>query len=349
MVTDRVGSSALGANMGVLTAARSVGIVISPLIGGVVYANAGYFAVFAVAFALLAADVVFRCLLIEAHVAHGFDPSITPALPPSPGMDSFQSHCHLDTTEKNAQDINTDSKIATFIQRLPPFITLLGSIRLLVGLWGIGAQAMIFAIFDAVIPLFVHRVFHWDSTGAGLVFLSIVIPTLTSPIIGWFADKHGLRWFVTFGFLLTMVPLILLRLVAENTLHDKIVLCILLAISSGMSMCFEIPLQIDIILAVEDKAKENPRRYGCGTAYAQAFGLSNVTFALGVILGPLWGSFAIDNSGWARLTLGIGVLAGLSAIPALIYTGGNIFTKRKQTNSRPGTADLPEMADRKVY
>ena len=35
-----------------------------------------------------------------------------------------------------------------------------------------------------VVPLFVEQTFGWNSTGAGLIFLTIFIPSFLSPFIG---------------------------------------------------------------------------------------------------------------------------------------------------------------------
>ena len=43
--------------------------------------------------------------------------------------------------------------------------------------------------FDAVLPLYVKATFGWSSTGAGLIFLAVVLPSLLGPLIGWAADR----------------------------------------------------------------------------------------------------------------------------------------------------------------
>jgi hypothetical protein len=35
-----------------------------------------------------------------------------------------------------------------------------------------------------VIPLFVKRVFFWNSAGAGIIFLALIIPSFLSPLVG---------------------------------------------------------------------------------------------------------------------------------------------------------------------
>ncbi|PGG98480.1 hypothetical protein AJ79_08852 [Helicocarpus griseus UAMH5409] len=347
MLADRVGSSEIGAHLGTIVAARSVATIAGPLIGGIVYAKTGYYMVYITAFIFLGADVAFRLFMIEARVAKKWDPSIGHEVSQKESIHQKGSeYSEKASPTSNEERTRTDaqpekSKVYRSVHRLPPFITMLGSMRLLMALWGCSVLAILFGAFEAVIPLFVHATFHWDSSGAGIVFLAVLIPTFISPGVGWLADKYGSRWLVAGGYLLTTIPLILLRIVSENTMHDKVVFCVLLAFCGGLPMLFEVPVQVEIVLSVEEKMRENPEHYGEQGAYAQAFGLGNVTYALGLIIGPIWGGYVIESAGWGILTLTLGVMCCATAFPAAVWTEGNIF-KRKKPNNRGGVEEGKE-------
>ncbi|OAX84039.1 hypothetical protein ACJ72_01598 [Emergomyces africanus] len=333
ILADRVGSQEIGAHLGTIVAARSVATIGAPLIGGIVYAKAGYYMVYITAFIFLGADIVFRLVMIEARVARTWDPSIgiqkTSGNSSAKGPNGAENGAPKKHEKRHsAGDQLQGSKISRLAHHLPPFITMLSSMRLLMALWGCTVLAILFGALEATIPLFVHATFHWDSFGAGLVILAPLIPTFISPAIGWLADKHGTRSYVAVGYIITMIPLILLRIVTQNTMHDKVVFCALLALCGGCAMLFEVPVQIEIVLSVEEKVRENPTHYGEQGAYAQAFGLGNLTYALGLIIGPLWGGYAVEGAGWGVMTLTLGIMCGASAVPAVIWTEGNIF-KRK--------------------
>ena len=55
--------------MGYIGIANSMGILLAPLLGGVVYSHAGYYAVFAMAFGLIAVDILLRLAIIEKRGA----------------------------------------------------------------------------------------------------------------------------------------------------------------------------------------------------------------------------------------------------------------------------------------
>jgi MFS family permease len=65
LLVDAVGSEDIGAAMGWVSLGLCLGNTSGPLIGGVVYQRAGHYATFAVALAVIAVDVVLRCLLRE--------------------------------------------------------------------------------------------------------------------------------------------------------------------------------------------------------------------------------------------------------------------------------------------
>jgi MFS family permease len=55
--------------MGYVAMATSLGSLSGPLLGGVVYAQAGYYAVFAMGFAIIGVDILLRLMMVEKSVA----------------------------------------------------------------------------------------------------------------------------------------------------------------------------------------------------------------------------------------------------------------------------------------
>ena len=61
-----------------------------------------------------------------------------------------------------------------------------------------------------------------------------------------------------------------------------------------------------------------------GGAYGQAYGLFNVAFSGGFLIGPLWGGYVTEKAGWSIMVGSLAGLAGVSTIPVAIWTGGRI-------------------------
>ena len=248
LLVDTVGRDSIGQWMGTALSSSSFGLIISPLLGGIVYAKAGYMAVFGMAMGLIVVDILMRMFMIEKKTAAKYLPM--DALTTENGFygtftdeevrnDHASQHDHTNSnggaTGPNKSHNDPSSPLEDRGDnpqkkrtRLPPVITLLGSPRLLAAIYGIFVNVSILAAFDGVLGLFVKTKFHWDSLAAGLIFLCIAIPALTGPLVGKLSDKFGPRWIAVAGCMLTAPPLILLRLVNHDSMDQKALLCGLL-------------------------------------------------------------------------------------------------------------------------
>jgi MFS family permease len=358
LLVDTVGQKDIGQIMGYVSISMSLGILIAPLLGGVVYNRAGYFAVYYMAFALIFLDVTMRLGLIEKKIAiQWLEPGqestrtlqeVTPssnvpeaeAVPPSDVTPPNEAVVSPETHEPEpASTIGPRTRSS----RLPPVITLLGSRRLLAALWGCFLQGAIATAFDSVVPIFVSRTFLWDSTGAGLVFLAPILPTFISPLIGALSDRYGPRWLVVGGFLFGVPFWVLLRFVTDNTTQHKILFCALLSLIGISLMLVMAPLMAEITYVVEAKERRTPGLYGKTGAYAQAYGLFVTAYAGGSLVGPLWGGLVVEKAGWGTMSLTLGLLMASGAVPSLIWTGGLIT----RNNAKSGNERAVERLDEK--
>jgi MFS family permease len=72
LLSDTVGAAGIGQAVGIIGIPMSLGPIVGPLLGGVIYARGGYNAVFGLMFALLAIDALLRLVIIEKRVAVGW-------------------------------------------------------------------------------------------------------------------------------------------------------------------------------------------------------------------------------------------------------------------------------------
>ncbi|KAJ5097943.1 hypothetical protein N7532_004944 [Penicillium argentinense] len=272
LMVDTVGKEGLGQAIGYVSMSISVGTLAGPLLGGVLYEDGGYYSVFGLAFGLIAIDIILRLALIEKRHAL---PWIQPVNKPS-------AHSEPDDLEKtNTPTVAgpVDSPGAS-ISPTPEALkqanipksplkqvkTLLSSYRLVVSFWGYFVMSLIMTSFDSVLPLFVQDTFGWQQTGQGLAFIPLMVPHLVDPITGYIIDRFpkSPRYIVTAGFLSAVPLAVLLRLVTENTMHHKILLCALLAL---LGVCLAIvmtPLVAEVFHAVKEKENESPEIFGRG-------------------------------------------------------------------------------------
>ncbi|KAI4165879.1 MAG: hypothetical protein LQ342_000310 [Letrouitia transgressa] len=214
-------------------------------------------------------------------------------------------------------------------RQLPPVLTLLSSRRLLFAIYCSLVQSILLTAWDAVLPLYVNRLFGWHSLGAGLIFLPVVLPSFLSPLMGAFSDKYGSRLPACIGFVLTTPFVILLRLVNHSGQEQVVLLCALLALTGAGLTIVLTPVLAEFSYTVGTKEKKHPGLFGEKGAYAQAYGLFNCAFAGGMLVGPLWAGTVVQREGWAMMCLSLGILSLVSAIPAGLFIGGWIGKRRR--------------------
>ena len=344
LLVDTVGGDDIGQAMGHVGLAMSLGVLLAPLLGGVVFERAGYYSVWAMAFGLIGLDIVLRIVMVERKIAVRWDPQfepkraepvsgdqkvITKELDEKPdGTESEDDNKAEETASRpvdqhshQEDDLNARNK---WYNRLPPVLKLLASRRLLSALWAVLIQSSLLTSFDSVLPLFTKNTFGWNATGAGLIFLPIVVPTFAGPLIGHLSDKQGPRWYATAGFAGCTPFLIMLRLVDHDSLRQKVLLCALLVLIGLFLTLALIPMMAEVTYAVMDKESRRPKGYyGKNGAYAQAYSLFNMAWAAGCMVGPLLAGLVVNSKGWPTATLILGCVSIFTAVPVVIWTGGS--------------------------
>jgi len=353
ILVDAVGEARIGESMGYVAIALNLSTLTAPMLGGVVFARAGYNAVFAMACGVVAVDVLLRFVMVERSTlaeTKGVSVCGTALKFGENGSGCYLCKLHhdqkaanglsitmisitgiTDTDSKSSQRIGTSDMLESGKQsrsRLPPLLRLLLSWRFLSALWGGFAYATILAGFQAVLPLRLNDIFGWDSVGGGLIFVPLVAPGLLGPLIGALADRFGHRWFATAGFVGLCPALILLRLIEHDTLAQKAVLCVLLGVVGLCGTCLLEPLIAEITYLGGGQESDNGGGSVKVRSYAQAYALFNVAWELGDTAGPLVAGLMVDSVGWDTMSLTLGVLAGISAVTTALWCGGWVFARR---------------------
>ena len=333
LMVDTVGKDDLGQAIGYVSMAISVGTLAGPLLGGVVYEDGGYYAVFGLAFAFIALDIILRLLLIERrHAVKWLAPEMTPL-----SVDGHQSTENKpgeiperpDLLPNGSEPRGSQTPSPPSRNALERITILLSSPRLVVSVWGYFIISIVLTSFDSVLPLFVQGTFEWQQRGQGLIFIPLMVPHVLDPVTGFIIDKYPktCRYLAAGAFLASVPVMVLLRFVTDNSMQHKVLLCALLAC---VGLCFAVampPLITEVFFAVKDKEDKTPDIFGRGGAMALAFGLSNMGFAAGSLIGPFFAGFIRQEAGWGAMGWALGLIAGISSIPILLFVGGWILKK----------------------
>lgn len=346
ILADTVGQDGVGPAMGFVTLSMALGVVLGPMIGGILYHELGYLAVFMSAYVLVGLDFLLRVLMItgqdgapetnDVGIANGSygtmshddgklkkQQNIADSRPTSPLLSRSSSTSSTSSLPK----IKTLSPPQLSLILRHPLLVLLTSPRMLVAILGDFMQSLIVTGLETVLPLRIKIIFHYNSTQVALVFLALSLPHFAGPAVGHLSDRVGAKICVCLGFLCTAPLIILFRLVDHYESSQVALLCVLL-LGIGLSVNFILtPVWSEAMYVVDDKAARHPGVFGEKGAYAQAFGLMNVAYSAGSLVGPLVGGLLVERVGWNNLTLATGVLCGVCVIPCFLLTGGRRSVK----------------------
>ncbi|KIV92149.1 hypothetical protein PV10_06610 [Exophiala mesophila] len=331
LLADTVKKEESAKAIGYVSVAMTLGVLFGPMIGGVVYERSGYYPVFAVTFAVIGLDIILRLLMIEKKIAAKWLEPPAHALHDISmlNVDHLQSPINSTTmTEKNSSIAHSHPSPPRPKRKLPPILSLLRSRRVLAAWWGTFAAAITMTALDTTIPLYVNQTFGWGSLGAGLVFLALLFPNFFGPLIGYWTDKYGPRWIAAAGLLLSIPFWVLLRLVDHDGIRQQVLLCALLVLLGTAAALVLTPLMAEFSKVCDAKVRQQPDFFAGKSAYAQSFGIFNVAWAAGSLVGPLAAGGIVTASGWKTMTWAMAIFNAVGVVPALLYSGG-IITKRK--------------------
>ena len=123
-----------------------------------------------------------------------------------------------------------------FTRRFASTAAILGSRRLMTAVSGVFIYMIIASSLDGILAQFVKRTFHFDSFGAGIMFLNISMPAVFGTFYGALSDRYGPRNLALIGFIVAALGLALSVLITHDSNAQKAGLSILLVII-GQEAC----------------------------------------------------------------------------------------------------------------
>ncbi|KAI1505197.1 major facilitator superfamily domain-containing protein [Biscogniauxia marginata] len=338
MVLDTVGPQNLGKVVGSIFSFISIGELMAPVIGGVLYEKTGYGGVFGVASGLLGLDFLMRLLIIEKKTAAKFDDSI-PSHPRDFG--SGDEGDDPEATEEDAlvpkgdESIYKINRIPNKIVRSLPILICLKDPRVVMALSLAFVQASLLAVFDATIPTEAQSLFNFSSLKAGLLFIALDVPYLIlGPVCGWAVDRFGTKPAAVIGFGYMVPVLILLRLVSDQILSgpsNVILYCSILALNGIGLAIIGSPSIVEASNVVQKYDKANPGFFGDNGPYAQLYAFNSLFFGAGLTIGPIIAGLLRDSIGYGNMNLIFAVISGITAVLSFFIIGEKhrIFGERQ--------------------
>lgn len=133
-------------------------------------------------------------------------------------------------------------------------------------------------------------------------------------MIGDTVDRYGARTIAVLDFLISFPIFVLLRMITTNSTHDKVLLLIALFFAGLAHVLQMVSLMVAVHYIVESIESEQPGLFGHQGGTAQAYGLYNVAWSGGQVLGPLLAGFLVENNGWQTMVIVFGAMSGVTAM-----------------------------------
>ena len=269
MIVDTVGAAHLGKAVGTILSVVSVGELLAPVLGGIVYTKAGGLAgIFGLSVSMLAVDFLMRLLVVEkkdarrwenrqkndqCNIVNGSNATDDACNNNSTGAhhENVAGRVSEEEEEEEEEVQNEESPLLSnkaendfysipsgqsMLIRNVPILYCLKSPRLLTAFFLAFIYAFMLGAFDATIPTEASELFGFTSLKAGLLFIAIDVPYLvTGPLAGWAVDRYGPKPTAVFGFAFLVPTLVLLRIPHPVTGTERpqpqiIIFCALLAL-----------------------------------------------------------------------------------------------------------------------
>ncbi|KAI4261024.1 MAG: hypothetical protein L6R42_003766 [Xanthoria sp. 1 TBL-2021] len=330
LLLDTVGPENLGKTIGSIFGFISIGELAAPVLGGVVYKQAGYPGVFGIGFAILAIDFIMRLLLIEKKTAAKWEKQIDGTVDDSEQQDggTATGEDGDDNEEepllrKKEEDGYKVPEGQSKVVRSFPILYVLKDPRLLTAFLLAFNQATLLSTFDATIPTEAEELFGFDSLKSGLLFIALVLPYLImGPLAGWLVDRYGPKPAAVLGFGYLVPVLILLRLARPGGTSAIVIFCALLSLCGvGMGVIGS-PSIVEASYIVSQYDKANPQFFGEQGPYAQLYAFNSMVFSLGLTVGPLISGGLRDRIGYGNMNAVIAMLCLITTLLSIVYIGG---------------------------
>ena len=343
LLLDRVGHERIGQAIGYTSIAMSAGLLLGPVIGGVLYQFGGYYVVFLVPIGMIVAEILLRLLIIEPEKLVHRMPYVKQA-PQQNGQGGHQvgksdgSNDTASTIEDesgndiyhqradevpDANELESEPLLQVVHASRSAYVILLQSPRFMTTITSLLILSGLANGFDAILPAYSHDTLDLSISKISFLFLCIGVPMFLAPLSGWITDRVGPKWPAVGGLILLSSMIFLLRIIKADTSHSFFKLSTLLCVV-GLGFSQAMPaLQTEITAATKEIEDGTPGIFGQRGAYAQAYGLMNAAFACGSMVGPIYTGFVRVWLGWSAVTLSMSILAAIVLLCTIAITGGH--------------------------
>ncbi|KAE8365913.1 MFS general substrate transporter [Aspergillus caelatus] len=354
---DTIQAKDMGKIFGLVNSFVSAGALSGPAVAGSLLELAGYWATWSIVLILLLLDIVMRLVMIEnpskrskkANTDNGErgalrddtqDPSNAPCSR-SGQIDSMTEDTALLATPHAQLNRSTTSGKVQGVSAGSFYRIILGQPRVIVALLSYMTHSSLVASYNTTLPTHVRQTFGWGSLATGLLFVGLQAPAIVfSPICGWLRDKVGTRVPTSVGFIL-LAPLLWLLGVTDQVHHhwvsSKDQASLLYVVSIITIGCVQNLLTsvgtIEITCTVDELESKHPGIFGPNGGYSRAYSLSNISFTMGLLVGPLLSGSLTDAFGYYYMNSALACICVVLSLLTITFLRGKSIPRSSKSNN----------------
>ncbi|KAJ3273045.1 hypothetical protein HDV01_004822 [Terramyces sp. JEL0728] len=248
--------------MGNVMTANTLGNLIGPPLGGMLYDKFGTAAPFHVCAGVCLLDTCFRIFLPYPSLSFDYQ---------------FISEEGEHTRLLEDQPANSKKSVG--------MLKLISNVQMIVTLLAIVVAEGVLTGIEPTLPLYLGTSFKLNTTSVGLLWTAISIPKMIAcTLSGSLSDKYGRKAVTTLGLVIFAVACPLVGL--TDSIELLICALVLFGIGAGISLVPGVPEMADIAKELGDNS--------FGTVYS----LYNIASSTGMLLGPIAGSWVYTAYGF---------------------------------------------------
>lgn len=316
LLCERTPKEVIGRQLGIVMTGFSIGIILGPPLGGLLYDRFGYRAPFVFGIAVAFLDFVGRLLIIEPKSGSVECVEVSVAQI----ANDQTSAASIPMTSRSGQpaDIDSDSQEKVQLSLWQVLVQLAKAPRALSALFVTMTSGLVCATVEPALPLRLQDVWHLNSTHAGVVFVAGLAPSLlSSPVAGYLSDKIGPEWVLPLALLLA-IPWWLLMIIGKE---------LSMFITFFVFASFFVSAVVSPVTAELSTVSRGIK----GVGFAHVYGAFNVAYGVGSALGPIIGGQVYDhvkNYGWAIICAFIACMLFISLSLVFLRSGDLPLWKR---------------------
>ncbi|KAJ3281074.1 hypothetical protein HK104_000229, partial [Borealophlyctis nickersoniae] len=267
MLADTFAAEELGGVMGTVLGANTVGFLVGPPLSGFLFEYVHPKAPYAFCAVLALLDLGGRLFLKPPDCAGQL-------------LQKSDDECEL-LGEEGTSSAGSHSVTTKVVGRKVGMLDLLKDWQVLCTCCTVAVGAAVFSGIEPTLPIYLQTHFNATPSQVGLIWIAIIIPNFLMGILtGHISDKHGRKNIAAVGTLLfgLATPFIAL----SSTIPTLILALCCFGAANAVLNTPALPEMADFVNAKG------------GGAYAQGYALFNMSFSVGMLVGPIVGTWIVE-------------------------------------------------------